>query len=286
MNEKALQVLHNSDEFVRKWNEFLAAPAGNISLEYYDQNGNLQTATFSNRNKLVQDFIANVNSAMSKTFYVDAVNGSDLNDGSSTTPFKTLKKAVDSVPVGGFGRIILMSDIQLNDFLVIENKAVEFTSINTSSPVTISNKEIISTESTTNYRNTTGIIVVNSYVLFNTLNLNHINMVGTDTTLSYGAFLIRGESSFIHFRNCGVSIGSDPIQSLVLTDTWDGGFTSVSIRNCNITTNGGVVFRCINNSGGALFSANTTINNDTKWAAGIIKDTNGTPRNIVSNIVL
>lgn len=44
---------------------------------------------------------------MSRTFYVDAVNGDDDNDGSSSAPFRTIKKACDSVPVGGKGLIYL-----------------------------------------------------------------------------------------------------------------------------------------------------------------------------------
>jgi len=65
-----------------------------------------------------------VPSMMSKTFYVDAVNGDDLNDGSSTAPFKTIKKAVDSVPVGGYGTINLLSGITITTSFSFENKVI------------------------------------------------------------------------------------------------------------------------------------------------------------------
>ena len=52
---------------------------------------------------------------MSRTFYVDQVNGDDSNDGSESAPFRTLQKAVDSIPVGGMGVIKLMSDYEVTD---------------------------------------------------------------------------------------------------------------------------------------------------------------------------
>jgi len=67
--------------------------------------------------QLTQNFsqyIDNINNAvfnqMNRTFYVDAVNGDDNNDGSESSPFRTIQKAVDSIPVGGFVSIILKSD--------------------------------------------------------------------------------------------------------------------------------------------------------------------------------
>ena len=113
LQQAANRNIHNWDEAIRKWQEFITAPAGQVSMQYYDRNGNLQTVVFDNKNKLIQDFITNVNSAMNKTFYVDAINGNDLNDGSQTAPFKTLKKAVDSVPAGGFAEIVLLSNVEL-----------------------------------------------------------------------------------------------------------------------------------------------------------------------------
>jgi len=65
--------------------------------------------TFSNRNKIVQDFIASVNSAMVKTFYVDRVNGDDNNDGGSSAPFATIEKAIESIPEAGFGIVQILT---------------------------------------------------------------------------------------------------------------------------------------------------------------------------------
>ncbi|BDR64415.1 BppU family phage baseplate upper protein [Clostridium tetani] len=59
------------------------------------------------------------------TYYVDEINGSDDNDGlSKDTAFKTLRKAIESIPsISGSQYIIdIISDIHLNEGLYINNK--------------------------------------------------------------------------------------------------------------------------------------------------------------------
>jgi len=46
----------------------------------------------------------------SRVFYVDQENGDDNNPGTADAPFKTLKKAIDSVPVSGYGEIYILND--------------------------------------------------------------------------------------------------------------------------------------------------------------------------------
>ena len=45
---------------------------------------------------------------MDRYYYVDAVLGNDDNAGTSTAPFKTIKKAIDTMPIGGFGKVQLV----------------------------------------------------------------------------------------------------------------------------------------------------------------------------------
>ena len=63
---------------------------------------------------------------MSRTFYVDAENGDDSNDGSSSAPFKTIKKACDSVPIGGYGEIRCKTDqtFSLSESIHLINKTI------------------------------------------------------------------------------------------------------------------------------------------------------------------
>lgn len=52
---------------------------------------------------------------LQRTFYVDAVNGSDDNDGSIEAPFRRLAKAADLVPRHGRGQIYLLSDYHMRE---------------------------------------------------------------------------------------------------------------------------------------------------------------------------
>jgi len=62
---------------------------------------------------------------MYRTFYVDAENGDDTNDGSSSAPFKTIGKAFNATPIGGFSEITIIGDYTLekNEYVGI-NKTI------------------------------------------------------------------------------------------------------------------------------------------------------------------
>lgn len=68
--------------------------------------------------------------SMIRTYYVDAVNGDDGNDGNQTAPFATIKKAVDSVPKYGGGLIFLKSGQthMLTDHVSVGDKVIHLTS--------------------------------------------------------------------------------------------------------------------------------------------------------------
>jgi len=69
----------------------------------------------------------NGNDLMNKTFYVDASNGDDNNDGSNDAPFATLQKAVDSCPSGGVVFIKLLSDYTISsdqELIRFQNKYI------------------------------------------------------------------------------------------------------------------------------------------------------------------
>jgi len=68
--------------------------------------------------------LVNGQDMMYRTFYVDAVNGDDSNDGSESAPFKTIKKACNSVPVGGYGVIYLSGDYTLTQNVYLINKII------------------------------------------------------------------------------------------------------------------------------------------------------------------
>ena len=115
LQQQLNQLLYNQRNIIDRWRKFLTDPSGTVDFSYYDENGNLQTVSVPNRQKLVNDFIASANAVMRKTVYVDWHNGDDGNDGSSTAPFKTLQKAINSVPPGGFVEIILKNDYRFDN---------------------------------------------------------------------------------------------------------------------------------------------------------------------------
>jgi len=124
IGQRLNSVLHNYAEFVDKYYQFFTGPAQDIPVEYYDINGNPRQANIPSVAKLRDRFINNVNSAMYKEIYVDAENGSDTNgDGSKSAPFKTIDKAVDSIPSGGLGRIRLRGEFIVS-WIHIVNKHI------------------------------------------------------------------------------------------------------------------------------------------------------------------
>lgn len=64
--------------------------------------------------------------SLAKTFYVDAVSGSDENSGLVASKFKTVDKAVNSVPSGGVGVIYLTNgqDYVIESSVDITNKTI------------------------------------------------------------------------------------------------------------------------------------------------------------------
>lgn len=65
---------------------------------------------FTTKRSEIEAAVAAAQSAVlanNKTFYVNSVTGSDANAGTEAAPFKTLNKAINSVPIGGLGTIWL-----------------------------------------------------------------------------------------------------------------------------------------------------------------------------------
>jgi len=309
IQQKIDNVLHNNDEFVRRWVDFLTAPSGTVTVEYYDQNGNLQTASFDNRSKVVQDFIANVNSAMQKTFYVDAVNGDDNNDGSPNAPFKTLKKACDSVPVGGSGEITILGDYTLQQDIDIKYKHIFLTLTGT---LTFPWFAIDNT-----YAGIHGITLYNSSIHFYIDSDNNGKVVVLDnntgkTTINpdYGSALRVDEAAeygYITFRLWSKQDNYNPMivrdGALVAIRQWSinrPSLLGVSISghyagtNRSIQVDSGAYLVDFENTPGSFYysyeggltdlSGNSI--NIGSVVAGIVKDANGVPRNVISNIVL
>jgi len=147
---------------------------------------------------------------MSRTFYVDAINGSDDNLGTSSAPFATLKKAIDSVPIGGYGRILLISDITLDSPVYVENKIIH----------------IESSDSTTNRTIT--------------------SLFGSNGTYNTVLGKLKLRNSVVSFRNCDFRFtesSTSPVDANLLWDSYNqfvvkrdlSGSVSLRFVYCNIT---------------------------------------------------
>ena len=105
-----------------------------VPFEYIDENGNKVTTTIKNVagfRKRIWDDVGGALGQFSRTFYVDADNGDDSNAGSSDSPFKTIKKAVNSTPVGGKAIIRLKGDFLIEEdyfdvHFTADNKMLRF----------------------------------------------------------------------------------------------------------------------------------------------------------------
>jgi len=296
LQQKANRVIHNSDEFVRKWVEFISAPAGNINLEYYDQNGNLRTVSFSNRNKLVQDFIANANAVMSKTVYVDQANGDDGNDGGKSAPFKTIKKAVGSIPAGGSGIVILANNQthSINTAIEFNSKMVYFRSWSRPSLLgsADANSPIIKFED--DGSKLTGVFnLLNSCILIAGYSYPVKIQVGNLTSNITGVainghFYPDGSTSLtslsIAHTNVNISDGA-----LLFSNISKASFRYATVKKYSSTDfiigNAGYGVLEFQISMGIITDINE---NDisSQCIGGIVKDANGIPRNIVSNIII
>ncbi|WP_456400118.1 hypothetical protein [Persephonella sp.] len=125
LNDTLLKSVKTYDEFAKKLRDFMIAPAGDISYEYFDDQGNPQSVSVPNRNKLVQQLLTDALAASSNYFYVDTINGNDLNSGlNQSDSFATVEKAVNSVSYGNLATILVRGDVVLTDKADVTGKRI------------------------------------------------------------------------------------------------------------------------------------------------------------------
>lgn len=241
--------------------------------------------------QITQDFSSQINAinnavsnAMKRTFYVDVVNGDDVNDGSAIYPFATLKKAIDSIPVGGKGTIYIKEgqDFDVTTTINLENKKINI--YRWGATTGVSNPRIV------HYPRANGhyeFNIINSRVF--AMDVDFKLLEATDTTSSkyIGAFML--DFGSIDLLRCNIELDSSFISYFAVSDGYYEGFGVVGFTDCSITTySKGYVFYLKDNSSGVLKTSGTSmvIDDSNYWVTGIIKDTNGVPRNVLSNIIL
>lgn len=198
IQQKLDRVLSNAGEIVRNlWKLHFDPNPQDVLTEIYDENGNLRQVSIPNLAKWRDTVWRDAQSAMSKTFYVDAVNGSDTTgDGSATNPFKTIKKAIDSVPVGGYATINLKSGQvhKITSLIFVLNKTLFFQTWNAdwqnlANNAWIENTSFISPDDNANRTN--GFILRNGAIYFNWVNIRTANYADNTKPLSIWEGLFR-----------------------------------------------------------------------------------------------
>jgi len=292
--QKQDRLLANISEQNRKAYEMFYSPTPtDVVLPQYDENGTLGTVTIPNRAKIKNQMWDDVGAAIgqfNRYLYVDGVNGNDTGSGTAADPFKTLKKAVDSVPVGGRAVIYAIGDITCSSDtpIVITGKIIILMAHTSTPNATIRFLVTSATAPITLYES--GSLIIR-------LNTSYENAY--DTTMRW--CILCSANSYVGIDNNlqATSVAGQLVRSVMSVGSNVYPFyvkaSSIQIDNADITfgTNAQLcAFSLVSASLFGFYMASTTINGATPTGAdvaanvsGIVKDVNGVPRNITSNII-
>lgn len=126
LQQKLDQLIYSLSQMRQKaWKLFYSPTPENVEIQQYDEQGNLVTYSIPNRAKFQEWVWSDARNALQKTIYVDTINGSDsIGTGSQSSPFRTLKKAITSMPSGSIIIVYLSGEDVLTSDVWIENKQV------------------------------------------------------------------------------------------------------------------------------------------------------------------
>ena len=249
-----------------------------------------------------------------RVFYVDQLNGDDNNDGSQSAPFKTLTKGIASVPVGGVGIIYVIGDYNL------DNESGDIFIYNKKIRIILKGTLSVSWKTVSNYAllRSTFALLKNSSIEFwiDSANNGKIVIADNNTGLSPAGVstgLVRtvgnGEavicSAGFYLRITAdnytpIEIGTDAfLMDARVWSSWDG-FVVFCLTGHHPGTGReiivrGKLLRLYSLTGTAVYkvaydggfkdgSGNAV--GPATLITGVIKDGNGVPRNVVSNLIL
>ena len=249
----------------------------NVEIVQKDANGNLFTKSIANRGMFKQQLWDDVGGAVgqfNRTFYVDAVNGDDNNTGTSNSPLKTLDRAVQLTPVMGRVSINLLNDYTITTRdLYWGNKDINLNLNN----YTITVQAYLNSNGVNEFpriHNNKNITVING-------SLTYVLADSSANVTTYGGrlALFQGRSVLIsnvtvNIQNGGTLINTGELMlSNVTINTNSKGYAIAGDGQYNANQK---IF---------LTQYNCTIDDSNYWIRTMVKDANGVPRNVVSNIV-
>ena len=280
----------NLVNFAEAYNDLFDSDPKDVTINVKDADGNITTKTVANRGKFKQQLWDDVGGAFgqfNKIVYIDQVNGSDLNPGTNTEPFKTVKQAVDSVPMGGAAVIYLTAGEHVIDRNIeVLSKNIYLRNWNTDKPTLRFTTKVIGT---LNY--------INRFVLGGSVNVSASNVdftVDEKADLSYGwnsnakaAFTSHGsfaETASLYFYNSAITLNCTDGNFARLGNSVTGGFNLVSASYSTLTLNSNYFIDIVKPM--AIYYTANTVDDSNYLLSGIVKDTNGVPRNVISDLIL
>jgi len=293
-------IAHNADQVFRNLFDLYYNPTElDITLEYYDESGVLQTVKIPNLAKWRNTLARSVLSMMSAAYYVDADNGSDdLGDGTVNNPFKTIRKVLSLRPHGSYTRIFVkgthvISAARGTNF-VISNRTVVIDPWPgyEDTATLIFDREgrgdlpvcVLITEKARvwirvknlqflNTGGTSALIAIDAIVQ-SSLSIYPIdwfstggNTSPTKITVGDNLYVISGGQKCLHFFGVDITIPTATSRLF-----WAGSATLLHVGVGSVVTNG--------------LKWGIDQIDYAQYIIGILRDANGTPRNILSNIVI
>ena len=265
-----------------------------VPFEYIDENGEKVTTTIKNQaafRKKVWDDVGGALGQFNRTFYVDAVNGDDNNTGASDSPFKSLKKAIDSVPDSGKGYIIFKSDYTLEENINIGNKHIVLDGNN--NQYSFTSKEVTQTLGSTDYDGIYHISGTNTIIFYRYKNINVPTHSGSNSVHPINSSLVGGNFQHGLTLNVGVFYSNNlniyKDFNFIDNYNWNGGYGQLVYQNWSLTITKNDTGVLINLNGSNLVvgtdssTKQDSSGNSIGWTDlinGIVKDSNGVPRNV------
>jgi len=281
----------NLTNFANIYPDVMDSDPKTVEYTYKDANGNIKTKNVENRGlfkKHIWDDVGGALGQFDRTFYVDAENGDDNNEGSSSAPFKTIKKAVDSVSVGGKAYLYTKGNFDFNEIIIATLKYINITNVDDEKKdLTFKVTNDGKYNRLCNFRLIAGLTLRKFNIKFDLTDLNDDLPYKGDTSIqSY-----YGETSFPHNLfciDCEVYLPDNNNIYVFQSNGYQGATSSIALYNTTIDTQDNSVFAKITNGTMILndFSHNITGSKSTleEIVTGIIKDSDsGNPINLLSN---
>jgi len=232
----------------------------------------------------VRDFVTNVKSALTRRFYLDANSGNNSNDGSYNSPLKDLDYAIEIAPPGVIELILNPGNYVITRHQLVENKLVKIKCSSGNPEDCVISHRKYSDGYLTGLRLRNSAVAV-YYCTIKTCenncntNGNYIKSIfGRANDIGFGVFQLYDSNLILNDGDLfSVSFG--------------GGFGIVLLSSVKITLNGeGKILRIEDAVQSAVLNVyQTNPPSGAQWSdliAGIVRDSNGVPRNIISNLVL